>query len=155
MKITPLLRPDFITLDLKSQTRLDVLHEMTQLVKGHPYMKDFAAFCRAVHEREAMGCTALTGHDIAIPHARTDQVADILLGVGCSQTGALFEGKEPQIVKLVFLVGTPKKMVMEYLQLLGSLAKLLKEEAFRSALLSARSADEFIGLFQQQENHGR
>ena len=152
MKISPLLLPEFIVLDLKSQTRLDALHELTQLLKTHPHMKDFAAFCRAVHEREAMGTTAL-GHDIAIPHARTDQVVQILFAVGRSNSGILFEGKDPQMVKLIFLMGTPKKMVMEYLQLLGSLAKVLKEEPFRASLLAASSPDEFIRLFQQQENH--
>lgn len=153
MKISPLLRPEYINLDLKAHTRLDALHELTQLVKPHPCMKDFSAFCRAVHEREAMGTTALTGHEIAIPHARTEQVSDILLAVGRSHTGILFEGKEPQMVKLIFLLGTPKKMVMEYLQLLGSLAKLLKEENFRASLLAAQSPEQIVQTFQQQENH--
>lgn len=154
MKISPLLRPEYIVLELKSRTRLDALHEMTQLVKTHPNMKDFAAFCRAVHEREAMGTTALAGHDIAIPHARTDQVSDILLAVGRCKEGIFFEGKEPQMVKLIFLLGTPKKMVMEYLQLLGSLAKLLKEEPFRAALIGAQTPEDLMQTFQKQENGG-
>lgn len=153
MKISPLLRPEFILLDLKSQTRLEAVHEMTQLVKFHPHMKDFAAFCRAVHEREAMGSTALVGHDIAFPHARTDQVSDILLAVGRSRSGILFEGKEPQTVRLIFLMGTPKKMVMEYLQLLGSLARLLKSKEFRASLLSAETPEQFVALFQQHETN--
>src|ERR1051326_1628190 len=154
MKISPLLHPEYIVLSLKSRTRLDALHEMTQRVKVHPSMKDFAAFCRAVHEREAMGTTALTGHDIAIPHARSDQVADILLAVGRCSEGILFEGKEPQMVKLIFLLGTPKKMVMEYLQLLGSLARLLKEESFRATLIGAQTPEEFMQAFQKQEIGG-
>jgi mannitol/fructose-specific phosphotransferase system IIA component (Ntr-type) len=152
MKISPLLRPEFILLELQSTTRLEALHELTQLVKAHPHVKDFAAFCRAVHEREAMGSTALAGHDIAIPHARTDQVSDILLAVGRSASGVLFEGKEPQTVRLIFLMGTPKKMVMEYLQLLGSLAKLLKEESFRAALLAAQTPEDFLRGFQEHES---
>jgi mannitol/fructose-specific phosphotransferase system IIA component (Ntr-type) len=151
MNIAPLLRPEFISLSLKSKARLDAIHELTHLVKGHPYMKDFASFCRAVHERESMGSTALAGHDIAIPHARTDQVSNILLAVGRSPEGILFEGKDPQTVRLIFLMGTPKKMVMEYLQLLGSLAKLLKGEQFRASLLNTQSPEEFIAFFQRQE----
>lgn len=152
MKISPLLRPEFILLDLKSTTRVEALHELMHVVKAHPHMRDYATFCRSVYEREAMGTTALGGHDIAIPHARTDQVADILVGVGRSASGVLFEGKEPQTVRLIFLLGTPKKMVMEYLQLLGSLAKLLKNEPFRQLLLGAHTAEEFVALFQQQES---
>jgi mannitol/fructose-specific phosphotransferase system IIA component (Ntr-type) len=152
MKIAPLLRPEFILLDLKAQTRLDALAELTQLVKTHPHMKDFSACCRAIHEREASGTTKLSGHDIAIPHARTDQVADILLAVGRSPGGIVWDVKEPQPVRLIFLLGTPKKMVMEYLQLVGSLARLLKEENFRASLLAAQTAEEFLSLFQQQEN---
>ena len=98
-----------------------------------------------------MGTTALGGHDIAIPHARTDQVADILVCVGRSASGVLFEGKEPQTVRLIFLLGTPKKMVMEYLQLLGSLARVLKNEPFRQALLATPTAADFVTAFQQQE----
>lgn len=152
MRISPLLRPEFIILDLNAPTRLDAVRELSQLVKPHPHMKDFASFCRAVHEREAMGSTA-PGHDVAFPHARTDQVADILVGVGRCPSGIVWEGKEPQTVRLIFLIGTPKKMVMEYLQLLGSLAKLLKDEPFRASLLAAQTAEEFLRLFQQHENN--
>ncbi len=151
MNVSSLLRPEYVALDLKARARLDALHELTQLVRSHPDVKDFASFCRSVHEREAMGSTALSGHEIAIPHARTDQVTDIVLAAGRSPQGVFFEGKEPQTVKLIFLIGTPKRMVMEYLQLLGSLARLLKQEPFRASLLSARTTDEFVRVFQQEE----
>ncbi len=150
MKISELIRKEFVFLNLSAKTKDEAVHEMAQLAKGHPNIGDFPSFCRTIYDREAAGATSI-GYGVAIPHARSDQVKDILIIVGRLAEGVRFEPADELPVRLIFLLGTPKKMVTEYLRLIGMLARHLKNDALRTSLLEARDADEFIRAFQENE----
>jgi len=151
MKISELMRKEFVRLGVEAQSKLDVIHQMTQLAKGHPHLADFPSFCRAIYEREGNGSTSI-GNGVAIPHARTDQVKDMLLVVGRFANGVQFEENDPEPVRLVFLVGTPKRMMTEYLRLIGMLARCLREDGLREKLLSAPDPETFIKIFVECES---
>lgn len=151
MKISELISKEFIWLDLKSTTKDDVIHQMAQMAKGHPNLGDFPSFCKAIYERESTGSTSI-GFGVAIPHARTDQVKDLILVVGRLQEGVMFEKTDEEPVRLVFLVGTPKRMVTEYLRLVGTLARHLKGETLRQKLLTVESPEALIQAFADSEN---
>jgi len=150
MKISELIRKEYVFLNLTAPSKADVIHQMAQLAKGHPHLGDFPSFCRAIYDREASGSTSI-GFGIAIPHARTEQVKEMLLIFGRLTEGLKFEPADEEPVRLVFLIGTPKKMVTEYLRLVGQLAHHLKDEAMRTRLLEARDADTVIQAFVERE----
>ena len=150
MRISELLRKDFINLAMVARTKDEAIHQMAQLAKGHPHMGDFPTFCRAIYERESSGSTAI-GNGIAIPHARTDQVKDMLLVAGRLTEGVKFEDGEITPVRLIFLVGTPKRMVTDYLRLVGTLARCLNNKDFRERLLVVKTPEELIQEFAQCE----
>jgi len=50
---------------------------------------------------------------------------------------------EHPAIRLVFLIGTPKQAVTEYLQFVAALSRLLKNEKVRAALLTASTEVEF------------
>jgi mannitol/fructose-specific phosphotransferase system IIA component (Ntr-type) len=56
-----------------------------------------------------------------------------------------------QNVKLIFVIGTPKRMVTDYLSVVGGLARLLKDNSTREQLLSAKNTEDFIGALTQAE----
>ncbi len=151
MKISEILRREFIHLDLEAATKEDAIHQLAQLAKGHPNLGDFPSFCRALYEREATGSTEI-GHGVAIPHARTDQAKDIFLVMGRLRTGVKFEPHAEESVRLLFLIGIPKRMVAEYLRLVGILARQVKLDALRERLLSAAGPDDVIQAFVEVEN---
>lgn len=151
MKISELLRKEFINLELVAHTKDEAIHQMAQLAKGHPHMGDFPTFCRAIYERESSGSTAI-GNGIAIPHARTDQVKDMLLVAGRLVEGVKFEDSETTPVRLVFLVGTPKRMVTDYLRLVGTLARCLNNKELRERLLMVKTPEELVQEFVNCES---
>jgi mannitol/fructose-specific phosphotransferase system IIA component (Ntr-type) len=104
---------------------------------------NFEAFFNEILDRERVSNTSL-GHDVAIPHARTDQCSDIVIAVGRSEPGVDFEAKDHQPVRLIFLIGTPKQMVTDYLRVVGNLARLLRLDDLRQRLLTAPDAAAFI-----------
>jgi mannitol/fructose-specific phosphotransferase system IIA component (Ntr-type) len=112
-------------------------------------VKDFEKFYQEVLKREREETTCL-GCDTAIPHARTDHVGGMVLAVGRSAEGVLFENSN-QRVHFVFVVGTPKQMAMDYLRLVGTLARLMKRDDIRAALLEATTPEAFIEVLAQAE----
>jgi mannitol/fructose-specific phosphotransferase system IIA component (Ntr-type) len=153
MKVSELIRKEFVSLDLSATSKDDAIHQIAQLAKGHPHLGDFPSFCRAIYDRESSGSTSI-GYGVAIPHARTEQVKDLLLVVARLKEGVMFEKTDETPVRLVFLVGTPKKMVTEYLRLVGTLARHLKTDALRKKLLEVQSAEDLIQAFSDGESAG-
>jgi fructose-specific phosphotransferase system IIA component len=151
MKICELMREDFIRLDISATTKMEAIHQVAELVRGHEFLENFDAFCGAIEEREQKGSTSL-GFGVALPHARTDQVKNMLIAVGRLVEGVQFEGNDPTPVRLIFLVGTPKQMVTEYLRIVGVLARLLRDDDLRAKLIAAPDAETFIRLFSERES---
>jgi mannitol/fructose-specific phosphotransferase system IIA component (Ntr-type) len=80
---------------------------------------------------------------VAFPHARTDLVDEIAVGVGRSRAGIPF-GENQQRAHLIFVIGVPERMLSDYLVCVGTLARLVKDDAIRSVLLKTETAREFI-----------
>ena len=151
MNVSGLMRKEFVRLDMTAFSKEDAIHQIAQLARGHPNLGDFPSFCRAIYDREQAGSTSIS-HGVAIPHARTDQVKDLLLVVGRLVNGVKFEEKDETPVRLIFLVGTPKRMVTEYLRLVGTLARHLHDENLREQLLTAPDPETLIRLFTECES---
>ena len=151
MKISDHISEKTICLDLENTTKDDVIRELSELLKESEYVTDFDVFLKDVFEREKLGATGI-GNGIAIPHARTDAVHNIIIAFGRSSQGIDFNGVDNKPAKLIFLMGTPKKDVNKYLQVLAHLTRLLKKESFRQQLLEAQNADEILNAIREIED---
>ncbi len=129
MQISSLLKPEQIKLELVQTKRCNAINEVAQLLQANPNVTNFAGFYEELLARERIESTCL-GNEIAFPHARTDSLKGMVLAIGRSATGVWFENSG-QSVKLIFVIGTPKRMVTDYLSVVGGLARLLKDPATR------------------------
>jgi mannitol/fructose-specific phosphotransferase system IIA component (Ntr-type) len=68
-----------------------------------------------------------------------------VLAVGRAPAGIAFDAAHPR-VQLVFLIGTPKNAVTEYLQAVAVLSRMLRNPATRAGLQSASDEAEFRAL---------
>jgi mannitol/fructose-specific phosphotransferase system IIA component (Ntr-type) len=150
MQISSLLKPEQIKLELAQQERCNAINEVAQLLKSNPNVTNFAGFYEELLARERIESTCL-GNEIAFPHARTDSLKGMVLAVGRSTQGVWFENCG-QSVKLIFVIGTPKRMVTDYLSVVGGLARLLKDASTREQLIAAPTVEEFIATLTQAEN---
>ncbi len=149
-KLASLLNPEMINLNLSATEKTAALREVALLLAEHRSIRNFDLFFQEILDRERVSNTAL-GHDVAIPHARTDQCTEILIAVGRSAKGVDFETKDSQLVRLIFLIGTPKQMVTDYLRVVGNLARLLRQDDVRCRLLEAPDPASFIKVVDQAE----
>ena len=100
------------------------------------------AFLEQVLAREQTHPSAVE-NGVAFPHARTDLVDEIVIGVGRSRAGISF-GENQQRAHLIFVIGVPERLLSDYLVCVGTLARLAKNETTRSRLLNAETPHEFI-----------
>ncbi|MBX3736802.1 MAG: PTS sugar transporter subunit IIA [Candidatus Didemnitutus sp.] len=149
-RLSKLLDPARITLALQSTKRTNAINEVAKLLEAHPDVANFQGFYNELLARERLDTTCL-GNEIALPHARTEHVKKIVLAVGRSTDGVLFENSN-QTVKLMFVLGTPKNNPTDYLILVGALCRLIKDAASRDALMAAPTPEAFIATVQDLEN---
>lgn len=148
-KITSLLHPAHILLDVQSTKRTAALNEIARLLDGHPDVADFRGFYEELLARDRLDTTSL-GNGVALPHARTEHVKRIVMAVGRSNPGIQFE-TNGEIVKLFFVLGTPKTKPGDYLAVVSALCKLLRDPADRSTLLAAAGPEAFIAAIRSIE----
>jgi mannitol/fructose-specific phosphotransferase system IIA component (Ntr-type) len=147
-RLSKLLDPTRISLQLRNTKRTSALNEVAQLLATHPSVQNFEGFYSELLARDRLDTTSL-GNGFAVPHARTDHVQQIVLAVGRSEAGVPFEGGET--VRVMFMLGTPKARPGDYLQVLSTLCRLLKDPANREAFLRAPTPDEFIRVLTAAE----
>ncbi len=141
-KISSLLDTSRIALHIQGGKRTAALHEVALLLAGHPDVLNFDSFYAELLARDRLDTTCL-GNEIALPHARTEYVKAIVLAVGRSDTGIHFEHSNEN-VHLMFMLGTPKTKPGDYLLVVSTLCKLLKDPANREAFLTAATPEDFI-----------
>jgi len=141
-KISQLLDPSRIQLHVRSTKRTGALNEVAQMLSGHPDVTNFEGFYSELLARDRLDTTCL-GNEIALPHARTEHVKAIVLAVGRSDPGILFENSQ-ETVRLMFMLGTPKNKPGDYLLVVSTLCKLLKDAENRESFLKASTPEDFI-----------
>lgn len=150
VRISTLLDPARILLQVRQQKRTAAIHEVARLLDGHPDIDNFPAFYNELLTRERLDPTYI-GNETALPHARTEHASRIVVAAGRSGEGIHFENCG-QNVRFVFVIATPKTQPTEYLTLVGGLCRLMKDPGLRDALAAAASPAEFIDAFTQAED---
>jgi len=144
-----LLDPKHVVLDLRGSTAGEAVWEIVERLRESGELSKAKEFFEAVMAREAKTSTVANG-GVAFPHARTDLVEQILLGIGRSSKGILF-GDENNLVHLIFLIAVPQQMVNDYLICVGGLARRLNQDSTRRDLREALTAAEFLGRLRNDE----
>src|SRR5882724_4813031 len=140
--LSELLNEKQIILRLRSRKLPNALREIIQVLAQNGKIDDAEIFLEQVFARE-QAHPSVVENGIAFPHARTDLVDEIVIGVGRSRAGIPF-GENQQRAHLIFVIGVPERLLSDYLVCVGTLARLGKDETIRSRLLNAETPREFI-----------
>ena len=140
--LTDLLDEKQVILALRSRKLPNALREIIELLAQNRKIQNPEAFFEKVLAREEAPPSAVE-NGVAFPHARTDLVDEIVLGIGRSRAGILF-GHNAVRARLIFVIGVPERLVNDYLICVGTLVRLVRDDAIRSALLHAQTPREFV-----------
>lgn len=147
--LSQFIDPSRVLLQIRSSRRTAALNEVAKQLEGHPDVLNFQGFYNELLARERLDTTCL-GNEIALPHARTEHVQQIVIAVGRSETGVTFENGN-QTVRLMFVIGTPKSNPGSYLQVVSSLCRIFKDSTTREALVQAPNAEAFVRILLEAE----
>src|SRR6266446_4509380 len=107
-----------IALRSKSRRQANTLREIIGLLEKTGSVLQPADFLAQVLARERVNST-LAENGVAFPHARTELVDQIALGVGRSRAGIPWNDKGER-ARLIFVVAVPQRLVNDYLVLVGT-----------------------------------
>jgi len=140
-----LLTEQQVILRLRSRKSVNAIREIVDVLASDMNERKIAkpeAFLEVVLAREQVH-PSMVEDGVVFPHARTDLVDEIVLGVGRSRAGIPF-GENQQRAHLIFAIGVPERLLSDYLVCVGTLARMVKDETIRSRLLNAETSHEFI-----------
>jgi mannitol/fructose-specific phosphotransferase system IIA component (Ntr-type) len=140
--LSTLLKKEHVDLALKAGTRTEALRELAGLLAANGQIDGPKKFLDEVEARE-LSASTLTENGVAFPHARTELVDQVVLGIGRSAAGIPWNDAG-DLAHLIFLIGVPQKMLSDYLVVIGAIARVTKDSALRTLLLHAENVDEFI-----------
>lgn len=144
----PELTEEGIILELKARSKGELLHELAAAAQRLCSHLQAEAVHQVLQEREQIGSTGV-GNGIAIPHGKLPDLQKLLLCFGRSVRGIPFEAKDKMPVHLFVMILSPAEMAAEYLQTLGRISKLLKDDSIRAKLLQAASTKTVQQLFSR------
>lgn len=140
MKLSDILREELMILDVKANSKAEILDEMAQKLVDTGAVNDFDSFRSDIQAREDKMSTGL-GNGIAMPHAKNDSVAKTSVVFAKKTDGLDFESLDGQPAELFFMIAAEGGSADTHLQVLAELSKLLMNEDFIAALKGADSKE--------------
>jgi len=155
MMLANLLSAEQIIPEMQAGERWQAIEEIiNRLVEaGRISAKDKPSVLAALKQREETMSTGI-GFGIAIPHASSDCVADVVAGFGRSRPGIEFDSLDNQPVHFIVLFIVPRDQFQTHLRTLAAIAKFLNDRTVRDELGSAANAEEILQVFTNRSQRG-
>lgn len=151
MTLANLLSETQILPDLVSDERWAAIAELVDclVAAGKIAGPDRAEVLESIRQREETMSTGI-GFGIAIPHASSDKVTDVVAAFGRSRGGVQFDSLDAQPVFFIVLFVVPKDQFQTHLRTLAAIAKFLNDKAVRDDLGQATDAAGILQVFQSR-----
>lgn len=148
MRISDLIDKNLISTNLKSRTKEAVLSEIVEKLYKYKKIKDKKEILHALIEREKKGSTGI-GNTLAIPHARIENLKDVVFFVGVSKRGINFASVDQRPVQIIVLFLTPLTESQIHLKILSKLASIFGDRVFINKLINVRTDQELYRVLKQ------
>jgi len=150
MRLTDVLKEDFILTDLKSRKKTELLEEMISNISEKVGGLDRKKVLETVIERERLGTTGI-GNGIAIPHGKVKGVDGIRVFFGRSKKGIDFDSMDKMPVYLFFMILAPENSAAAHLKILASISHLFRNQDLRASLMKAESRSEIYEIIAEAD----
>jgi len=167
MDISRYLKPELIKLEMETHIEHDsnsqlhpdkllwmrkeaILSELVDLLERSGRVGNKRKLLVDFLNREKKASTGI-GHGIALPHIRTMQAKQFVMGFARSRQGYDFDSLDNGLVHLFFVMAAPPYDDTLYLKAFKALAEILRFDYFREELLNASSEYEIIRAIKRME----
>lgn len=149
MTLGNLLSVDQIIPQMKATERWSAIVELVDLLvaQGKINRIDRDTILAALRAREETMSTGI-GFGIAIPHASSDRVSQVVAAFGRSDVGIEFDSLDNLPVKFIVLFIVPKDQFQTHLRTLAAIAKFLNDRTVRERLATAPTSQDILTIFE-------
>ncbi len=156
MTLKESFRKQCVKCNINIDSKNSLLKEIASIAKTSGKLDNISeeVIYKALLEREKIGTTGF-GDNIAIPHCRIDNISDFVVGVVTLENGVDFNSIDKKPVRLaVFLIG-PESEKSKHIQVLSSIAKLLKSDDTKNKLIECKDTSSLERVFSEniEDNH--
>lgn len=152
MKISDILSPDVIEVNLEAVDKDDAIKNIITLAANSGKILDVQKVTDTIFEREKLVSTGV-GKGFAIPHGKTDAIGDIVAAFAITKDPIDFDSIDGEPVRFIFLLVGKETLLNTHIKLLSRISRLMNKEEFRDKLLLAKTKDEVLGIFKEEEKN--
>ncbi len=148
MRLANMLKEEFIVDELTASTKEEAIDELLDLLRQAKPGISFDRVRAMILEREEIENTSY-GRGFAFPHARTDEVDDMVVLLGISKAGLNDKTPDNVPLKVIILLLTPTQISKLYLQTLSAFAAFARIEGNREKIIAAENRADIIDIIWQ------
>lgn len=144
------MSPELFVPSLAATKKDEVLQELTGAIVEGSAVNDSAVVLEMLRNREALGSTGLEA-GVAFPHGRTLAVGRLTILFARSTKGVDFDSEDGGKTHLFFvLLAPPQDHGNLYLQALGRIAELVRQDDVRAQLMEVDDFDALVKVLKQE-----
>ena len=152
MKISDILNPDVIEVNLDVKDKEDSLKKIIALASNSKKILDINKVSETIMEREKLVSTGV-GKGFAIPHGKTDAISDIVAAFAITKAPIDFDSIDGEPVRFIFLLVGKETLLNTHIKLLSRISRLMNKDEFRAKLLGAKTKEEVLKIFKDEEQN--
>lgn len=151
MKLSSLLTPDRVMLDVKEKNKSALLSQMVAALAALGGVADPVLLDKEIKEREELGNTGI-GRGIGFPHSKSTQVHDIMVLLARPAKPIEYGAIDNTPVSIVLMIVAPADGDNnEYLHTMARISRLLGKSDVRQKILAAASPQEVVDIVKTYE----
>jgi mannitol/fructose-specific phosphotransferase system IIA component (Ntr-type) len=151
MKLAKLLNPDQIILEMEAVEHWPAIVELVGhlVTSGQLPAGQHDEMLEAFRAREELVSTGI-GSGVAIPHAFSDYLEEVVAVFGRSAAGIDFQALDDKPVHFIILFIVPRKDYHLHLRTLAAIAKMFTNPEILRQLGEAGTVDEIVAIFDSK-----
>jgi mannitol/fructose-specific phosphotransferase system IIA component (Ntr-type) len=151
MVISDLVSLDLVDVNLKSTSKEAALSEIVDFLYEKNKIRNKQPVLQALLDREKHGTTGI-GNGVAVPHARLENLTEVILLVGTSQQGIDFSSADGEPVRIILFLLAPVSDIGTSLKILANIARMINDRYFTKKLLQASTNEELYKILKQSSH---
>jgi fructose-specific phosphotransferase system IIA component len=151
MTLANLLSESQIIPEMAAKERWQAIQELVDclVASGKVDRADEEAILESIRQREETMSTGI-GFGIAIPHASSSKVGEVVAAFGRSSAGIQFDALDGEPVFFIVLFVVPKDQFQTHLRTLAAIAKFLNDKTVREELTKAENIPSILQVFENR-----
>lgn len=146
MKLKNILNNDLVKIDLVGNNKSEIINELLDILVQNGKLKDKETAFKDIMDREQQMSTGIQ-QGIAIPHAKTKSVDNLVACIGVKKSGVDFKSLDGIPSNIFILTLSPSDHIGPHVQFLAEISRIIKTEESRTKILNSKNSNQVLSVF--------